>query len=150
MLIGVGSQRAGSGITGSYTSGNPNRTWKAEMIRLLIVDDQPAVRTGLQMRLAVEPDLSVIGAVSDGEAAVELAQAVCPDIVLMDVEMPHMDGIAAANALRRICPNAAVIMLSIHDDAGTRKCAEQAGAAAFVPKYVPTDRLLAAIRQVGH
>ena len=146
--MGVDSQRAGSGITGSYTSGNLNRTWKAEMIRILIVDDQPAVRKGLQMRLEAEPDLTVIGEASDGEAAVELAQALGPDVVLMDVEMPHMDGIAAANALRRTCPDICVIMLSIHDDAGTRTCAEQAGAAAFVPKYVPTDRLLAAIRQV--
>src|SRR5512137_2901023 len=125
MLTGVGSQRAGSGITGSYSCGNPDRTWEAEMIRLLIVDDQPAVRRGLQMRLAVEPDLSVVGEAADGEAALALAQEVCPDVVLMDVEMPHMDGIAAANALRRICPDISVIMLSIHDDADTRKCAEQ-------------------------
>jgi two-component system response regulator NreC len=150
MLMGIGSQRTGSGVTGSYTCGNPDRTWEAEMIKLLIVDDQPAVRKGLQMRLEAEPDLSVIGEAPDGEAAVELAQALGPDVVLMDVEMPHMDGIAAANALRRTCPDISVIMLSIHDDAGTRTCAEQAGAAAFVPKYVPTDRLLAAIRQVRH
>src|SRR5512137_1337543 len=114
MLTGVGSQRAGSGITGSYTCGNPNRTWEAEMIRLLIVDDQPAVRKGLQMRLEVEPDLSVVGEASDGEIAVELARALGPDIVLMDVEMPHMDGIAAADAIHSSCPNTPVIILSIH------------------------------------
>ena len=101
----------------------------------------------MQMRLAVESDLSVVGEAADGEAALALAQKIYPDVVLMDVEMPHMDGIAAANALRRTCPDVSVIMLSIHDDAGTRTCAEQAGAAAFVPKYVPADRLLAAIRQ---
>ncbi len=120
------------------------------MIRVLIVDDQPAVRKGLHMRLEAEPDLSVIGEAPDGEVAVELAQALGPDIVLMDVEMPHMDGIATAHALQSICPSVSVIMLSIHDDARTRTCAEKAGAAAFVPKCVPTDRLLATIRQVAH
>ena len=102
------------------------------------------------MRLAVELDLSVVGEAADGEAALALAQEVYPDVVLMDVEMPHMDGIAAAHALRRICPNVSVIMLSIHDDARTRMCAEKAGAAAFVPKAVPADLLLATIRQVRH
>ncbi len=118
------------------------------MIRLLIVDDQPAVRKGLKLRLAAEPDLSVVGEASDGEAALELAQALSPDVVLMDVEMPHMDGIAAANALREIFPNICVIMLSIHDDAHTRSCSEKAGAVAFISKSVPADMLLETIRQV--
>ena len=118
------------------------------MIRLLIVDDQPAVRKGLQMRLEAEPDLSVIGQAPDGEVAVELAQALGPDIVLMDVEMPHMNGIAAAEAIHLICPNSLVVILSIHDDAHMRECAENAGAAAFVLKAAPADMLLAAIRQL--
>ncbi len=117
------------------------------MIRLLIVDDQPAVRKGLKLRLAAEPDLSVVGEASDGVVALERAQALHPDVVLIDVEMPHMDGIATANALREICPNICVIMLSIYDDARTRSCAQKAGAVAFISKSVPTDRLLAAIRQ---
>jgi DNA-binding NarL/FixJ family response regulator len=150
MATGIGPQRPGSEMVQSYGRGNPNCTWEAEMIRLLIVDDQPAVRKGLHMRLAAEPDLSVIGEASDGEAALVLAQALCPDIVLMDVEMPHMDGIATANALREICPNTCVILLSIHDDTRTRSCAEKAGAAAFISKSVPADQLLAAIRQVRH
>ena len=117
------------------------------MIRLLIVDDQPAVRKGLKLRLAAEPDLLVVGEASDGVVALERAQALHPDIVLMDVEMPHMDGIATANALREICPNICVIMLSIYDDARMRSCAQKAGAVAFISKSVPTDRLPAAIRQ---
>jgi len=120
------------------------------MIRLLIVDDQPAVRQGLLMRLAAESDLRVVGQAPDGEAALDLAQSLCPDVVLMDVEMPRMDGIAAARALRRMCPAVCVIMLSIYDDARTRLCAEEAGAAAFVPKAMPADLLLATIRQVRH
>src|SRR5512143_4314727 len=84
MATSIGPQGAGSGMARYHGRGNPNYTWEAEMIRLLIVDDQPAVRKGLQMRLAVEPDLSVVGEASDGEVAVELAQALGPDIVLMD------------------------------------------------------------------
>ena len=121
----------------------------AELIRLLIVDDQPAVRQGLHMRLAAEADLCVVGKALDGEAALGLAQSLCPDVGLMDVEMPHMDGLVAASALRAICPHASVVMLSIHDDAYTRAQAEHAGAAAFVTKSVPADVLLATIRRVA-
>jgi DNA-binding NarL/FixJ family response regulator len=118
------------------------------MIRLLIVEDQAYVRKALRMRFAAEPDLSVVGEAPDGEAALALVPSLCPDIVLMDVEMPLMDGIAATAALHRICPQTVVIMLSIHDDALTRARAADAGAAAFVAKSMPPDTLLVAIRQV--
>ena len=121
----------------------------SKMIRVLIVDDQPAVRQGLRMRLAAEPDLEVVGEAADGEVALSCAQALCPDVVLMDVEMPHMDGIAATDTLRKLCPSTAVIVLSMYDDARTRARAEDAGAAAFVAKSLPTDTLLATIRQVA-
>ena len=120
------------------------------MIRLLIVDDQAAVRHGLRMRLGAEPDLEVVGEAADGEVALSSAQALCPDVVLMDVEMPGMDGIATTDTLRKLCPSTAVIMLSMYDDSRTRARAEDAGAVAFVAKSVPTDMLLAAIRQVAH
>ena len=123
---------------------------RMEMIRLLIVDDEPAVRKGLRMRLAAEPDLSVIGEAPDGQTALDLARDLCPDVVLMDVEMPRMDGIAATSALHALCPRTSVIMLSIHDDARTRSLAEDAGAIAFVAKSVPIAMLLATIRQVAH
>ena len=122
----------------------------SKMIRLLIVDDQPAVRQGLRMRLGAEPDLEVVGEAADGEVALSSAQALCPDVVLMDVEMPHMDGIAATDTLRKLCPSTAVIVLSMYDDASTQERAERAGATAFVPKRVPTDMLMAKIRQAAH
>jgi DNA-binding NarL/FixJ family response regulator len=121
-----------------------------EMIRLLIVEDQPAVRKGLKMRLSAEADLCVVGEAEDGMAVLELAKMISPDVVLLDVEMPHLDGIKTAKALHAMCPHVGIIMLSIHDDALTRARAQGAGAAAFVAKTLPTDILLTTIRQVAH
>jgi DNA-binding NarL/FixJ family response regulator len=119
------------------------------MIRLLLVDDQPAVRRGLRIRFRLEPDIQIVGEASNGKEALSLAQALVPDVVLMDVEMPEMDGIAATAALRKLVSQSAVVILSIHDDAQIRGRALAAGAVAFVEKRGATDSLLAAIRQAA-
>jgi DNA-binding NarL/FixJ family response regulator len=119
------------------------------MLRIVLVENQPTVRHGLHLMLAGEPGLSVIGEASDGESALELATTLCPDVVLIDVDMPRKDGIAAACALRLLCPQASIIILSLQDDALTRLLAEEAGAAAFVAKWMPPDTLLTKIRQVA-
>lgn len=119
------------------------------MIRLLLVDDQPTVRRGLELRLHLEPDIQIIGEASSGKEALCMAQALTPDVVLMDVEMPEMDGIEATAALRKADSLSAVIILSIHDDAQTRERAQSAGAFAFVEKRGATDSLLATIRQAA-
>ena len=121
-----------------------------KMIRLLLVDDEPAVRKGLHMRLAAEPDFEVVGEAGDGETAVALAQTLRPDVILMDIAMPAKNGITATEELHTIFPQIAVIVLSMYDDASTQERAKQAGAAAFIPKRVPTDRLMAMIRQAAH
>ena len=117
------------------------------MIRLLIVEDLPGVRQGLLMRLAAEADFDVIGEAADAQTTLRLATLLCPDVVLMDIDMPRLDGMATANALRALCPDVSVIMLSFQDDVLTRQLAEQAGAVAFVTKSVPAETLLATIRQ---
>ena len=119
------------------------------MIRLLLVDDQPAVRRGLGLRFHLEPDLQVVGEASTGTEALTLAQTLTPDVVLMDIAMPGMDGIEATAALRRVVPQSAVVILSIHDDVQTRGRALAAGAVAFVEKRGATDALLSAIRQAA-
>jgi len=103
------------------------------------------VRKGLQMRLEAEPDLSVVGEASDGEVAVELARVLCPDIVLMDVEMPHMDGLRRQRPYTRF----ARILLSSSEHSRRRAHARGRGArrrGAFCPQVSAADTLLAAIR----
>ena len=119
------------------------------MIRVLLVDDQPVVRRGLRVRFQLEPDMQVVGEASTGREALTLAQTLTPDVVLMDIEMPGMDGIEATAALRTIVPQSAVVILSIHTERQTRIRAQAAGAVAFVEKRGTTDTLLAAIRQAA-
>lgn len=117
------------------------------MIKLLLVDDQPSVRMGLRMRLALETDVTIVGEAGDGEAALSLAQTLHPDVIVMDVQMPRMDGISATAALRTVAPRSSVVLLSLYDDAATRARGQEAGALAFVQKQGTMDALLAAIRQ---
>ena len=119
------------------------------MIRVLLVDDQAVVRHALRGRFQLEPDLEIVGEASSGSEALLLAQTLTPDVVLMDVQMPEMDGIEATAALRRISPQSAVVMLSIYDDAQTRGRAQAAGAVALVEKRGPAETLLASIRQAA-
>jgi pilus assembly protein CpaE len=120
---------------------------KVSMIRLVLVDDQSTVRQGLKMRLLLEPDMTVVGEASSGKEALVLVQQLRPDVVLMDIEMPEMDGITATTALHDIVPQSVTVMLSIHSDNVTRARARTAGAKAFVEKLGSTEELLLAIRQ---
>jgi DNA-binding NarL/FixJ family response regulator len=123
--------------------------WAEEqrMIRILLVDDQAIVRQGWTMRFALEPDIVVVGQAGNGREAIALATALQPDVVVMDVEMPVMDGIAALEELRGL-PVAAIIM-SIHDNAEVRARAQAAGARAFIGKQEPFETLLSAIRRIN-
>jgi DNA-binding NarL/FixJ family response regulator len=120
-----------------------------QVIKILLVDDQPAVRDGLRMRLELEPDLTIVGEACDGLEAVALAQALAPDVVVMDVEMPRLDGIRAARQLQATAPSMAIVMLSIHSDVTTRARVREAGAIAFVEKRSAIDVLLAEIRRAA-
>jgi DNA-binding NarL/FixJ family response regulator len=117
-------------------------------IEVLLVDDQQAVRRGLRMWLEIEPDVSVVGEAADGEAAVSLAEKLHPDVVLMDVKMPGVDGIEATGKLQTVDPCIAVVILSHYDDTDTRVRARNAGAAAFVAKHRMKSELLVTIRRL--
>ncbi len=119
------------------------------MITLLLVDDDPIVRRGLRMRLALEPDLRIVGEANDGEEALARAMDLRPDVVVMDAVMPHHDGISATAELRAQLPEAQVVILSLHGDSETRECATRAGAVEFVMKGNGAQELLAAIRRAA-
>ena len=119
------------------------------MIRILLAYDQPMVIQCLRLRLELEPDLQVVDEADDGAAAILRARVCQPDVVVMDLAMPGLDGLAATAALRAILPTVAVIVHSLYDDERTRARVYAAGATAFVCKVAQEGPLLAAIRAAG-
>jgi DNA-binding NarL/FixJ family response regulator len=101
------------------------------------------------MRLALEPDITVVGEASDGLTGLSMAATLRPDVVVMDVEMPGMDGLTATAALRAVAPDIPVVAISVNDEGGARRLAQEAGVAAFIGKHSCGEDLLAAIRQVA-
>ncbi len=119
------------------------------MIRLLLADDQALVRGALAALLDLEADLTVVGEAGSGEAAVALARELSPDVVLMDVEMPGMDGIAATALIRHTQPSVQVIMVTTFGRPGFLRRALAAGASGFVVKDTPARQLADAVRRVA-
>jgi DNA-binding NarL/FixJ family response regulator len=118
------------------------------MIRLLIVDDQELVRTGFRLFLETQDDLEVVGEAGDGNEAIERARALRPDVVLMDIRMPRMDGVEATARLTEIEPPPRVLVLTTFDLDEYVFGALRAGAAGFLLKDAPRERLIEAIRVV--
>ncbi|MEV6688797.1 response regulator transcription factor [Streptomyces sp. NPDC051130] len=118
------------------------------MIRVLIADDQPLVRRGLALILAPEPDVEVVGEAGDGAEAVARAEALRPDVVVMDIRMPVLDGVAATAELARTLPGSRVLALSTFDMDEYVVAALRAGAYGFLPKDVSPEELIAAVRTV--
>jgi two-component system, NarL family, response regulator DesR len=116
------------------------------MISVLLVDDQASVRQGLRMALELEPDVVVVGEAAGGPEAIDMARLLQPDVVVLDVEMPEMDGIAAAQQIGAVAPAAAIVVLSLYGDPATRRRAEESGAAAFIAKQGDVQGLITAIR----
>ena len=115
-------------------------------IRVLVADDQQLVREGLRVLLDLIPDIRVVGEAADGVAAAEQAQRIKPDVVLMDVRMPRLDGVAATCKVREMCPDAQVIILTTFDDDEYVFEGLRAGAAGYLLKDVPSEQLAEAIR----
>jgi len=119
------------------------------IIRVLLVDDQSVIRQAVSSWLGTEPDMNIIGEAEDGETALQLAEQLRPDIILMDIDMPRLDGLAATSALHAVAPQSAVVILSLYDDDFLQTRAREAGAAAFVSKHQALEELAMVIRQVA-
>ena len=116
------------------------------MIRVLIADGEAEVRQGLCMRLAIEPDMVVVGETGQSGEALALAQALQPDVIVVDIGMHGADGAKIVNRLRAAAPAAAVVILTLHGDEDARLEAQAAGARAFLEKVGGAADLLEAIR----
>ncbi len=120
----------------------------SDRIKVLIVDDIPETRDHLSKLLGFEADIDVVGVAASGAEAIERAVALAPDVVLMDINMPDMDGIAATEQLSAKVPAAAVVMMSVQGEADYLRRSMLAGAREFLVKPFSSDELTASIRQV--
>jgi DNA-binding NarL/FixJ family response regulator len=117
--------------------------------RILVADDHPAFRTGLQQMLFDVVDLEVVGEAESGAQAVELTQELAPDVVVMDLRMPGIDGIEATRRLQQVAPSAAVIVLTMFEDDDSVYAAMRAGALGYLLKGSQQDEIVRAIRAVA-
>ena len=119
------------------------------MIRVLLVDDHPVVRDGLKGMLAGAGDLEVVGEAADGLQALACVSDLMPDVVLMDLRMPAMDGATATARLREVAPHVKVLVLTTYDSDGDIVRAVEAGAVGYLLKDAPADELHRAVRSAA-
>jgi pilus assembly protein CpaE len=118
-------------------------------IRVIIVDDIAETRENIRKLLQFESDVEVVGTARTGREAIDLSREVKPDVVLMDINMPDMDGITATDAIRRVLPYVQIVILSVQSDSNYMRRAMQAGASDFLTKPPTIDELNSAIRRAG-
>ena len=118
-------------------------------IRILLADDHPVVRQGFRLILTAQPDMEIVGEAGNGRQAVELAQGLLPDVVVMDVAMPELNGIEATRRLARVAPRTRVLALSMHKDSVYVREILRAGARGYLLKDSVDRDLLAAVRSVA-
>src|SRR3954447_26167980 len=115
-------------------------------IKILLVDDQPLFREGLRTLLSVQADFEVVGEAGNGEEAIRLARSLQPSVVLMDLQMPVLDGVAATRRLRAVQPGCRIIVLTTFDDDEMVFDGLRAGAVGYLLKDAPSEKLAEAIR----
>ena len=119
------------------------------MLRIFLAEDHATVREGLKMIVNAQDDMEVVGEAGDGREAVERAAELLPDIVVMDVSMPHLNGLKATRKLQQRCPQVKILTLTRHMDDGYLQQLLRAGASGYVLKQSPPTELLHAIRAIA-
>ncbi len=118
-------------------------------VRILLVDDHPLFRQGVTWTLTNQPDLDIVGEVADGQAAIQQADVLLPDLVLCDINLPGMNGLEVTRILKRRHPQMAVIILTLHEDDEQLFHAIRVGASAYAIKDIAAQELISLIRRVG-
>lgn len=121
-----------------------------QRIQILLVEDDPMMRIGLKHLLSAQPQLAIVGIAEDGYLGVEAATTLQPDVVVMDVGMPHLDGIAATQQIKQTLPEVKVIMLTSHTDSTEVLAALSGGADGYCVKGTSVEQLVKAIEVVYH
>lgn len=119
------------------------------LINVFLVDDHIVVRAGLKMLIGAQADMAVVGEAGDGETAWQAVQDCRPDVVIMDISMPIMNGIQATERIMQVCPEVKVLVLSIHDDTSYLRQMLAVGAVGYILKHTAADALIQAIRAVA-
>lgn len=120
----------------------------SDVRRILLADDHAILRAGLRLLIDQQPDLAVVGEAGDGNEALAKAKQLQPDVILLDLNMPGLDGLAALHRLRHDAPDSRVLILTMHDDVSYLQEALRAGAAGYVLKRAVDNELLMAIQAV--
>jgi DNA-binding NarL/FixJ family response regulator len=115
-------------------------------VRVVVADDHPVVRAGITTLLGIDPDVEVVGEAADGDEAVELASSLAPHVVLMDLQMPALDGVGATRKMQTVAPDVRVLILTTYDSDKAIVEAVEAGAAGYLLKDTEPDVLLAGIK----
>jgi DNA-binding NarL/FixJ family response regulator len=116
------------------------------MIKILLVEDNVNLRQGIRMRLELEPNFNIVGEAGDGQEALRLACVVRPDVIVMDLRLPALDGLEATQQVNDMALGCKVVILTLYDESANRQRARDVGSAAFVSKREPDDALIRAIR----
>ena len=118
-------------------------------LRVLLAEDHAIVREGLRALLEAQPDVEVVGEAADGREALDAAKELGPDVVVMDISMPGLNGARATEAIRRDCPGTRVLALTAHEDKGYLRQLVQAGASGYLLKRAASQDLIHALRAVA-
>jgi DNA-binding NarL/FixJ family response regulator len=118
-------------------------------IRIFLAEDHETVREGLRLIIDAQSDMQIVGEAADGYAAIERVRALHPDVVVMDISMPRMNGLMATRQLKLLCPDVGIVALTRHKEGGYVQELLQAGAKGYVLKQSSSEELLRAIRAVG-